>query len=212
MAELRALAERNGRQRTDIKTFATAVVIAGKDRATAHARAETLQRLSRAEGHLAHAGGGGVDLAAHPPHLLVAEAQGREGTPPDQVPSNRRYPPGTTVGQALAQVSRFDRGPFFAVGSPADVVDAMEGWVRDTDLDGFNVRQLLTPGTAESFVEHVVPELQRRGLYRTGYSETTLRERLFGPGRTRLPESHPGARYRGGAHLGAAAPSPAVAS
>ncbi|GMA94172.1 hypothetical protein GCM10025881_09960 [Pseudolysinimonas kribbensis] len=81
------------------------------------------------------------------------------------------------------------------------VADAIEGWVRDTDLDGFNLRQFLTPGTAEDFVEYLVPELQRRGLYRTEYAESTFRERLYGAGNTRLFDRHPGARYRGGAHL-----------
>ena len=88
------------------------------------------------------------------------------------------------------------------MGTPTEVADAIEGWVRDTDLDGFNLQQLLTPGTAEDFIELVVPELQRRGLYRTRYAESTLRERLFGKGRSRLPGTHPGARYRGGANLG----------
>ncbi|MHA7278470.1 hypothetical protein ACX80H_01775 [Arthrobacter sp. MDT2-2] len=37
---------------------------------------------------------------------------------------------------------------------------------------------------------------------RTSYEESTLRERLFGPGNTRLFDQHPGARYRNGAHLG----------
>jgi hypothetical protein len=88
-----------------------------------------------------------------------------------------------------------------AVGTATEVADAIEGWVRETDLDGFNLRQFLTPGTAEDFVQYVVPELQRRGLYRTRYEESTLRERLFGAGNSRLFPEHRGARYRGGAHL-----------
>ncbi|WNB86786.1 LLM class flavin-dependent oxidoreductase [Cellulomonas sp. ATA003] len=209
IADLRRIAVENGREPDDIKAFAGAVVIVGKDREAAERKAEEFRLLSRAEGYLAHAGGGGVDLAAYPPETviddIVAGLGGRE-----QVPSNRRYAPGTTVGQALAAVTRFDKG-FFAVGTPTEVVDTIEGWVRDTDLDGFNLRQFLTPGTAEDFIELVVPELQRRGLYRTEYAESTLRERLFGAGRTRLPDSHPGARYRGGRHLGGApVPEPAA--
>ncbi|MGW4967253.1 hypothetical protein ACWEPL_59425 [Nonomuraea sp. NPDC004186] len=56
--------------------------------------------------------------------------------------------------------------------------------------------QYLPPGTAEDFVELVVPELQRRGRYRTSYDDGTLRERLLGPGIHRLPDTHPGAAYR----------------
>ncbi|MEO7121988.1 MAG: hypothetical protein ABI400_02495, partial [Lacisediminihabitans sp.] len=121
--------------------------------------------------------------------------------------SNRRYAPGATVGDALDTLTNFDRSAFYVAGSPIEVADAIEGWVEQTDLDGFNLRQFLTPRTAESFIEYVVPELQRRGLYRTAYEETTFRERLFGAGNARLPESHPGSRYRGGAYLNDAAVS-----
>lgn len=56
--------------------------------------------------------------------------------------------------------------------------------------------QYLSPGTAEDFIELVVPELQKRGRYRTSYDDSTLRERLLGPGIRRLPETHPGAAFR----------------
>ncbi|MCY7326769.1 MAG: 5,10-methylene tetrahydromethanopterin reductase, partial [Microbacteriaceae bacterium] len=117
-----------------------------------------------------------------------------------------QYTDTTTVGQALEEVTRFDRGPFYVAGSPVEVADAIEGWVRDTGLDGFNLRQFLTPGTAEDFIEFVVPELQRRGLYRTAYEESTFRERLFGAGNARLFDGHHGARYRGGHNLREVAP------
>jgi len=53
----------------------------------------------------------------------------------------------------------------------------------------------VTPETFEGIVEHLVPELQKRGAYKRTYSAGTLREKLFGAG-PRLPEAHPGARYR----------------
>jgi len=98
-------------------------------------------------------------------------------------------------------VTRFDRGPFYAVGTGVDIADAIEGWVRRTGIDGFNLRQFISPGTVEDFIEYVVPELQKRGLYRLAYEPGTLRERLFGAGTSRLRDTHPGARYRGGATL-----------
>jgi alkanesulfonate monooxygenase SsuD/methylene tetrahydromethanopterin reductase-like flavin-dependent oxidoreductase (luciferase family) len=52
------------------------------------------------------------------------------------------------------------------------------------------------PGSYEEFVEHVAPELQRRGLMRRDYAAGTLRHKLFGRG-DRLPGTHPAARYRG---------------
>ncbi len=65
-----------------------------------------------------------------------------------------------------------------------------------TGLDGFNVGQFVSPGSFRDFVELVVPELQRRGLFRTEYEGTTFRENLLGPGLSRLPCGHPGAQFR----------------
>lgn len=203
VADIRRRAAANGRDPYDVKTYAMAVVIVGRTRAEAERKAEEFELLSRAEGYLAHAGGGGVDLAAYPPDALMSDVLAQEkAAGRDHARRTRFYAADGTVGDALREVSRFDRPPFFAVGTPSEVVDSIERWVAETDLDGFNLRQFLTPGTAEDFIALVVPELQRRGLYRTRYEESTLRERLFGQGRTRLPDEHPGARYRGGAHLG----------
>jgi FMN-dependent oxidoreductase (nitrilotriacetate monooxygenase family) len=203
VADIRRLAEENGRGRESVRTFASAVIIVDKDRESALAKAEEYKGLSRAEGYLAHAGGGGIDLAAYPKHALIADILAAENRPGrDNSPENRRYAPGATVGDALERLTNFDQSAFYAAGSPTDVADAIERWVAETDLDGFNLRQFLTPGSAEDFIAYVVPELQRRGLYRTKYEESTLRERLFGAGHQRLPQEHPGARYRGGANLG----------
>jgi FMN-dependent oxidoreductase (nitrilotriacetate monooxygenase family) len=203
VADIRRRAEAWGRRGSDIKTYASAVIVLGRDEDDAARKADEFRRLSSAEGYLAHAGGGGIDLAAYPREAKVMDilrAENKAGR--DNAQSGRRhYDDDTTVGQALDAVTAFDRGPFFAQGNAVQVADAIEGWVRDTDLDGFNLRQFLTPGTAEDFVEYLVPELQRRGLYRTAYAESTFRERLYGPGNQRLFERHPGARYRGGAHL-----------
>ena len=53
-------------------------------------------------------------------------------------------------------------------------------------FDGFNLTNVITPGSFADFVEFVIPELQRRGAYKTAYSEGTLRDKLFGRG-PRLP-------------------------
>jgi long-chain alkane monooxygenase len=203
VADIRRRAEAWGRQGSDIKTYASAVIVLGRDEDDAARKADEFRRLSSAEGYLAHAGGGGIDLAAYPRDARIfdiLQAENKAGR--DNAQSGRRHhDETTTVGQALDAVTAFDRGPFFAQGNAVQVADAIEGWVRDTDLDGFNLRQFLTPGTAEDFVEYLVPELQRRGLYRTEYAESTFRERLYGPGAQRLFDRHPGAFYRGGAHL-----------
>ena len=87
-------------------------------------------------------------------------------------------------------------GPVF-VGSPATIADELERWIDEADIDGFNLAYAVTPGTFVDFIDLVVPELQRRGRYWSDYDEgTTLRERLYGPGRPRVREDHPAARYR----------------
>jgi hypothetical protein len=55
----------------------------------------------------------------------------------------------------------------------------------------------VTPESFEDFVELVVPELQRRGVYKRDYRRGSLREKLFGAG-ARLTPPHPAAKYRVG--------------
>jgi alkanesulfonate monooxygenase len=68
--------------------------------------------------------------------------------------------------------------------------------VAETDIDGFNMAYAVTPETFSDIVDLVVPELQRRGVYKLDYASGTLREKLFGPGHARLPSNHPAARVR----------------
>jgi alkanesulfonate monooxygenase SsuD/methylene tetrahydromethanopterin reductase-like flavin-dependent oxidoreductase (luciferase family) len=80
-------------------------------------------------------------------------------------------------------------------GGPATVADELQRWVSEADVDGFNLAYAITPGTFADIVEHLVPELQRRGLHRTAYEPSTLRDKLLGEG-PRLPARHRGARMR----------------
>ena len=96
------------------------------------------------------------------------------------------------MGDILSRVGSFNRGPFFVAGTPKEVADAIEMWLDEGGIDGINLRQFLTPGTAEDFIELAVPELRRRGRYRESYEPgETLRERLFGAGHARLLPDHP---------------------
>jgi len=54
----------------------------------------------------------------------------------------------------------------------------------------------VTPESFTDFVDLVVPELQRRGVYKRDYAAGTLREKLYGSGRMLLPTDHPAALYR----------------
>ena len=83
------------------------------------------------------------------------------------------------------------------VGGPSKVADELERWIEDADIDGFNLAYAITPGTFEDFIQFVVPELQERGRYWKDYdASTTIRERLYGVGHTRVRADHPAARYR----------------
>ena len=86
-------------------------------------------------------------------------------------------------------------GPVF-VGSASTIADILQEWVEETDVDGFNLAYAVTHETFEDVVNHLVPELQRRGAYPKQYGPgATLRERLFGEG-PYLPANHPAAQYR----------------
>lgn len=203
VADIRLRAADFGRAPADIRAYASAVIIAGTDDEAAWRKVDELKKLTRAEGYLAHAGGGGIDLAAYPREARIADILRAEAKPgrDNQQTGRRFYAPDATVGDALDDATRFDAGPFVAIGSAATIADSIETWVDETGLDGFTLRQFLTPGTLEDFVELVVPELQRRGLYREEYEHSTFREQLFGAGRTRVADTHPAAAYRGGRNL-----------
>ena len=64
------------------------------------------------------------------------------------------------------------------IGSPKTVADEMEQWFTEGGCDGFVLAPTHMPGSYEDFVRLVVPELQRRGLYRTDYEGDTLRSNL----------------------------------
>ncbi|GAA1033198.1 MULTISPECIES: LLM class flavin-dependent oxidoreductase [Amycolatopsis] len=64
------------------------------------------------------------------------------------------------------------------VGTPAQVADEWARYAADRVVDGFNLTPHLVPGTIDEVVDRLVPELQDRGVYRTEYTGTTLREHL----------------------------------
>lgn len=86
------------------------------------------------------------------------------------------------------------------VGSPQTVADELQSWVEETDVDGFNLAYAVTHETFCDVVDLLVPELQKRGVFKQEYREGTLREKLFGAG-PRLAAPHPGAGYRYGAQV-----------
>ncbi len=70
------------------------------------------------------------------------------------------------------------RGHWVVVGTPTQIADRMQEWFENGAADGFNVMPPVLPQSLNEFVDLVVPELQRRGLFRTAYEGRTLRENL----------------------------------
>jgi len=70
------------------------------------------------------------------------------------------------------------RGHRVVIGTAVDVADQIEDWFVKGAVDGFNLIPPVLPTSLDEFVDEVVPELQRRGLFRTDYEGTTLREHL----------------------------------
>ncbi|HVC53944.1 MAG TPA: LLM class flavin-dependent oxidoreductase [Stellaceae bacterium] len=81
-----------------------------------------------------------------------------------------------TVRQ-LAQIAG-SYGGLAMVGTPKTIADQMEEWLYSDACDGFNIMFPWVPGGLDEFVDRVVPELQRRGLFRREYEGETLRENL----------------------------------
>lgn len=136
----------------------------------------------------------GIDLSRFDPETSMADVQTELG----QSQLNRHFHGGKipTVRDIIEghRITMGARG-LHAIGTVEEVVDRMIHLVDTTGVDGFLIEPYLRPGTALELTEQIIPELRRRRRFRNEYGEGTLRERLFGPGRTRLPADHPVKRH-----------------
>jgi alkanesulfonate monooxygenase len=81
-----------------------------------------------------------------------------------------------TVRQLAQRVSGY--GGLKMVGTASEIADTMQHWLETEACDGFNVMFPTVPAGLNDFVDLVVPELQRRGIFRTAYQGSTLRDHL----------------------------------
>ena len=84
-------------------------------------------------------------------------------------------------GMTVRKLAQYVGGSFSSleiIGTPQTIADEMEEWLTTQACDGFNVMFPYLPGGLDDFVDQVVPELQRRGIYRREYEGATLRENL----------------------------------
>ena len=108
-----------------------------------------------------------------PPHLIPKEARFHKAYFDQIVAAIRDRNP--TLRELFMS---YERGKTTMVGSPSDIADTMAEWMAAGAADGFMLTFNQLPGDLAAFVELVVPELQRRGLYRTEYERGYLRDRL----------------------------------
>jgi FMN-dependent oxidoreductase (nitrilotriacetate monooxygenase family) len=199
IAEIRKLAVEHGRAPDDVKIFNHFRFIVGRTRGEAEAKAEEYARFRSVESRFY-----GLDLARYDPDTLLQDVElpaDDSGRGPGRYLGQfiEEWAGRPTVRDLLATIRRNGGvDPFAVVGTPEEIAGKIEEYVARTDLDGFNVHSNVSLESYRDFVELVVPVLQARGLFRSRYdpAETTLRERLFGAGRKRLRDTHPGAAYR----------------
>jgi FMN-dependent oxidoreductase (nitrilotriacetate monooxygenase family) len=78
----------------------------------------------------------------------------------------------------LYNITAAARGHWVIYGTPSRIADIFESWFTGGMADGFVIMPAYFPGAFDDFVDKVVPELQRRGLFRREYAGTTLRDHL----------------------------------
>ncbi|MDU1572244.1 MAG: LLM class flavin-dependent oxidoreductase [Pantoea sp.] len=78
----------------------------------------------------------------------------------------------------LAAIAAGSRGHRVIVGTAEDIADDFQLWLEQGGADGFNIMPAIMPEQLDLFVELVIPELRRRGLFPTDYAYATLRENL----------------------------------
>ena len=177
-----------------ILVFAGATVVVGRTEAEARDKLNDYASWASAEGALAHASASlGIDLQKFGMDEPVRAGESQA------IRSNveamaRVAGPDWTPRMLLAQSVLGSRQPPI-VGDPVQVADALAGWMREAGVDGFNLSRTVMPECLEDFIDLVVPVLQERGLYKTGYAPGTYREKLFGNARL-LPREHPAAGHR----------------
>jgi FMN-dependent oxidoreductase (nitrilotriacetate monooxygenase family) len=181
-AELKQAAIAAGRGADEIVILPGLSAAIGSTDAGGHALLEELNALTDIEVGLSRLSNrfGGHDFSAlpldqplsrddFPDPSTVQAAQSRAVVITDLVARER-----PTLRGLLRQLAGA-RGHFTLAGSPERVADVIEDWIESRAADGFNVMPPILPAQLDVFVDHVVPILQRRGLFRREYEADTLR-------------------------------------
>ncbi|MBN8874324.1 MAG: LLM class flavin-dependent oxidoreductase [Rhodospirillales bacterium] len=176
-ADVKGRMAKYGRAPDELKILPAICPVVGRTRAEAQAKYDQLQalidplvglsRIYNTFGDLS-----GYDLDAPLPIDALGDLELRSLSE-QFVEQVRRERPTIREAYLRAGVTGSAR-----IGTPADIADEMQHWFETGACDGFNVTPATLPGGGEDFVNMVVPELQRRGLFRLEYEGTTLRQNL----------------------------------
>lgn len=176
--DIRSRAERHGRDPAELKLIYGLQTVIDRDRSRAEERYAELKERIRIESALAILSGHvGIDFSQYDLDEDVRDVnpQGIRGLFDAILEAKNGAP--VTVREA-AEIYGMSIGAPVAVGTPADVADQMEHYLDEGDCNGFMLLATDVPGCFQDVVELLVPELQRRGRFRTRYPGTTLRESL----------------------------------
>jgi alkanesulfonate monooxygenase SsuD/methylene tetrahydromethanopterin reductase-like flavin-dependent oxidoreductase (luciferase family) len=177
-ADVKGRMEKLGRPRDHLKVLPGAFVVVGETADEAlekRARLDSLVHYDSAIASLSIALGhdaSGFDPDGPLPEIPESNAS-KSGRERATELAQREH---LTVRQLAQRIGGYSGLAF--VGTPAMIADQMEEWLLSEASDGFNVMFPYLPGGLDDFVDHVVPELQRRGLFRREYEGKTLRENL----------------------------------
>lgn len=180
--KLRESLENQGRARSEVIVFALVTVIVGETDEEAQAKQRDYrQYIDRVGALTLMSGWTGIDFSGLDPNETVKHE--RTDAIHSAVDRFTTADPGKvwTVGEVADFVGLGGASPLI-VGSPQTVADELQRWMEETDVDGFNLAYTVTPDSMTDFIDLVVPELQRRGVYKTEYSDGTFREKLFRKG------------------------------
>ncbi|WP_424813923.1 NtaA/DmoA family FMN-dependent monooxygenase [Roseococcus sp. YIM B11640] len=167
-----------GRSRSDVAILPTFSAVVGETESIAKEKAEFLQTIIDPELVMAsNSGLLGVDLSKMESADQADAAAGAKGS---QGSRDRMRQRAKADGTSYAEAARKARAQL--AGTPEMIADVMEDWFKAGACDGFVIPPTTFPMTYEDIGRMVVPELQRRGIFRKEYAGRTLRENLLNPG------------------------------
>ncbi|RBH54050.1 MULTISPECIES: LLM class flavin-dependent oxidoreductase [Pseudomonas] len=180
-ADLKGRLAKFGRSTDSLKIMPGVFVVVGQSEAEAQEKYESFQQWVEPEVGVALLGRmlGNFDLSGYPldgplPELPLTDSgqQSRQ-----QLLTELAGAENLTLAQLGRRIAG-GRGHYSLIGTPTQIADELQAWFEHGAADGFNVLVPHLPGGLEDFAAGVVPELQRRGLFRTEYQGKTLREHL----------------------------------